>query len=272
MTQAMDATGVSAAAYAITNQVYSLGVVVMLAMQARDLAATARNLPHHLRHRRGAFSAQATGATLIPSALARSAAADGDGGAGGAQKAGGPEQETGGVAAARRTADRLIVWSTMIAASLAALQFLAMPRLTPMLTVLPEVQQAVVRPAAVSALVQLTNGPLFAGEGIMMGVGAFGFLAGLTSVGVAVMVVGLVASAKLGLGVSSVWFSLLACHVVLLAGQMWHFLRLGPLARTAEEAGAAGGDVPGPDCVDVPVVGEVCVTAKTEASLGSEGA
>ena len=33
------------------------------------------------------------------------------------------------------------------------------------------------RAAAVSALVQLTNGPLFAGEGIMMGVGAFGFLA-----------------------------------------------------------------------------------------------
>ena len=30
--------------------------------------------------------------------------------------------------------------------------------------------------------------------------------------------------------------------------------------------------VPGPDCVDVPVVGEVCVTAKTEAALGSEGA
>ena len=34
MTQAMDSTGVSAAAYAITNQYYSLGLVVMLAMQA----------------------------------------------------------------------------------------------------------------------------------------------------------------------------------------------------------------------------------------------
>ena len=32
MTQVMDTTGVSAAAYAITNQVYSLGVVVMLAL------------------------------------------------------------------------------------------------------------------------------------------------------------------------------------------------------------------------------------------------
>ena len=39
-------TGVSAAAYSITNQIYSLGVVVMLAMQG-------------------------TGATLVPAALAR---------------------------------------------------------------------------------------------------------------------------------------------------------------------------------------------------------
>ena len=31
--QAMDSTGVSAAAYAITNKYYSLGLVVMLAMQ-----------------------------------------------------------------------------------------------------------------------------------------------------------------------------------------------------------------------------------------------
>ena len=42
----MDSTGVSAAAYAITNQLYSLGLVVMLALQA-------------------------TGATLVPNALAK---------------------------------------------------------------------------------------------------------------------------------------------------------------------------------------------------------
>ena len=41
----MDSTGVSAAAYAITNQIYSLGLVVMLAIQA-------------------------TGATVVPAALA----------------------------------------------------------------------------------------------------------------------------------------------------------------------------------------------------------
>ena len=49
---------------------------------------------------------------------------------------------------------------------------------------------------------KLSNGPLFAGEGIIMGIGGFGYLAGLTSVGVGVMVVGLTLSAKLGLGVA----------------------------------------------------------------------
>ena len=185
MTQAMDATGVSAAAYSITNQVYSLGVVVMLAIQA-------------------------TGATLVPAALARARSGDGE--------------VADGAIAARKVADRLIGWATLIAASIAGLQVIFMPYLTPLFSTLPEVREAVAAPALASALVQLTNGPLFAGEGILMGVGAFGYLAALTSVGVAVMVAGLTLSAKLGLGVSSVWFSLLGFHVVQLIGTMYHHL------------------------------------------------
>ena len=115
-----------------------------------------------------------------------------------------------------------------------------------------------------------------------MGVGGFGFLAGLTSVGVAVMVAGLALSARLGLGVSSVWYSLLAFHVVQLTGVMVHHLRLGPLARRAERrakvrdavgageegvvrppmAGRGTPTVPGPagvECIQLPVIGEVCV-------------
>ena len=42
--------------------------------------------------------------------------------------------------------------------------------------------------AWLGAQVQLINGPLFAAEGIMMGVGAFGFLALLTSAGVGALV------------------------------------------------------------------------------------
>ena len=225
MTQAMDSTGVAAAVYSITNTLYSLGLVVMLAIQA-------------------------TGATLVPSALA----------------AGGEE----GVRKARSVADRLIGWSTCIAAVMALGQALTIPYLVPLFSTLPEVRSAVAKPAMVSALVQLTNGPLFAGEGILMGVGGFGFLAGLTSLGVAVMVGGLTISSRLGLGVSSVWYSLLAFHVVQLLGVMIHHLKLGPLAtkgRAGPGDGAAAA-VPKPvdvECIELPVVGEVCVTEDATA-------
>ena len=215
-TQAMDVTGVAAASYAITNQVYSLGVVIMLAFQA-------------------------AGATLVPSALA----------------AGEKEKAGGGEAAARTMADRLIGWATMVAAGLAVAQAASMPFLTPIFTPLVEVRKAIARPALVSALVQLTNGPVFAGEGIMMGLGAFGPLALLTSIGVSVMVAGLTLSAKLGLGVSSVWFSLLGFHIVQGVGAMLWYFFLSPLAQ-------GGGKVNEVDCEIVPgpapeSVGEVCV-------------
>jgi putative MATE family efflux protein len=225
MTQAMDSTGVAAAVYSITNTIYSLGLVVMLAIQA-------------------------TGATLVPSALA----------VGGEE---GTLQE--GTDRARRVADRLIGWSTCIAAVMAAAQALAIPFVVPLFSTLPEVRSAVAKPAMVSALVQLTNGPLFAGEGILMGVGGFGFLAGLTSLGVAVMVSGLTLSSRLGLGVSSVWYSLLAFHAVQLTGVLLHHLRIGPLARRVTADGTATLVEPsnpplGVECVELPVVGEVCVT------------
>ena len=276
--QLMDATGVSAAAYSITNQVrespyrelhyspaqstlsthkhpaqplprprctilcqvYSLGVVVMLAMQA-------------------------TGATLVPAALARGQAEQlqkaGDGSAEGeaSTEGEGSSVEGFGVAAARRVADRLIGWSTAISVCLAAAQAVAMPFLTPLFTPLPEVRAAIVAPARVAALVQLTNGPLFAGEGILMGVGGFGYLAGLTSVGVAAMVIGLSISARLNLGVASIWWSLFAFHIIQLSGTLWHHLRLSPLAAAT---GAASAEAV--ECAVVQMAGEaleVCVAA-----------
>lgn len=196
MTQAMDTTGLSAAVYTITNQVYVQGIVVMVAMQG-------------------------VAATLVPAALSR----------GTAISDGSSNSTEGGILAARRVADRIIGWSTLFSISIAALQALVVPYLAPVFSTLPEVRQAVVVPALASSLVQLINGPVFAGEGIMMGVGAFGALAAITSVGCGVMLAGLAISAKLGLGVSSVWFSFLAFHIIQVAGTMYHHLKLGPLAR-----------------------------------------
>jgi Na+-driven multidrug efflux pump len=168
----MDPTGVSAAAYAITNQMYSLGLVVMLAIQA-------------------------TGATLVPAALAahKQKAARGSASPESAAAADRPAAAAAGVALgvarARAVSDRLIGWSTLIAAGMALLQIATLPVVSPLFSTLPAVRAAVVAPAKMAALVQLSNGPLFACEGILMGVGGFGFLAGITCAGVAAMVIGL---------------------------------------------------------------------------------
>eukprot|EP00962_Isochrysis_galbana_P028607 scaffold9061_cov124-Isochrysis_galbana.AAC.2 len=96
-----------------------------------------------------------------------------------------------GVARARAVSDRLIGWSTLIAAGMALLQIWTLPVVAPLFSTLPAVRAAVFAPAKMAALVQLTNGPLFACEGILMGVGGFSFLAGITCAGVATMVLGL---------------------------------------------------------------------------------
>ena len=233
--QAMDTSGVAAAAYAITVQQYSLGLVVMLAIQA-------------------------TGATLVPSAL--SAASGGDANAESAAAA------DVRVLTARRIGDRLIAWSTLIAAFMAVLQVALLPVVTPLFSTLPEVRSAVRAPALVAAMVQFTNGPLFAGEGILMGVGGFGFLAGITSVGVAVMVAGLTLNGRVGGGLVGIWSSLLAFHIVQLTGVLFHHLRLGPLASSRPSESSSCIVLPAA-AGSVPAAGEVCVTEAQAADAKS---
>jgi hypothetical protein len=164
--QAMDSTGVMAAAYAITVQQYSLGLVIMLAIQA-------------------------TGATLVPSALSNNKASSSlsSSSSSSSSSSGSSTDESGenssstndnktgssssssssssgsnnryseeGIVAARRIGDRLIGWATLIAASMAVLQVAALPVVTPLFSTLPEVRSAVKAPALMAALVQFTNG------------------------------------------------------------------------------------------------------------------
>jgi Na+-driven multidrug efflux pump len=117
--QAMDTSGVSGAAYQIVMQIYSVGIVLQLAMQQ-------------------------TAATLVPATLCESS--DGD---------------------ARKVADRLFIWGSIVGGILGAAQYLALPLLVSIFSSDPNVQQAVKAPAAVSALIHIINGPVFAGEGTL---------------------------------------------------------------------------------------------------------
>ena len=155
-----------------------------------------------------AHTAQATGATIVPAAMSKD-----------------------GVDGGRAVADRLLVWSLFTSVALAAVQIALLSPLTSLFTTLPAVREAVRGPAIISAMVQSLNGPLFAGEGILMGVGGFGFLSGATAVGVAVMVAGIQLSTRLGGGISGIWLALAAFHVVQITAVVTHHLRIGPLAR-----------------------------------------
>jgi Na+-driven multidrug efflux pump len=128
-------TGVSAAAYGIVMQMYSIGIVVHVAMQG-------------------------TASALVPSTLARSGKDD-----------------------ARRVADRIFVWGSITGVLLGLTQFLALPFLVPLFSTLPEVQQAVRVPALLASVMHVINGPVFAGEGTMLGLACYKDLMLITMAG-----------------------------------------------------------------------------------------
>jgi putative MATE family efflux protein len=185
--QVMDSSGVSAAAYGIVMQIYSIGIVIHLAVQS-------------------------TAAALVPSARGL---------------AGGPGEI--GDAAAREVADRSFLWGTIIGIVLAVGQMALLPYLVPLFSTLPEVQQAVRTPALISALINLVNGPLFAGEGCLIGLERFKALATITGMGVLCMLACLMS--PLGMTLNGVLLSIAsfnACEAILL---VYHHIRIGPLRR-----------------------------------------
>ena len=177
--QSLDPSGgVAAAAYGIVMQMYSVGIVVHVAMQG-------------------------TAAALVPSTKAKS-----------------------GTQAARRVADRLFIWNTIVGLILGLVQFLSLPALVPLFSTLPEVQQAVRKPALLSSIMHVLNGPVFAGEGILLGLGSFRDLMLITAGGISIMVAGLSASK----GLDGIMGSFMVFTIVQAAALILHYLKLGPLA------------------------------------------
>jgi len=179
--QSMDPTGVMAAAYGIVMQIYSMGIVVHLAIQG-------------------------TAAALVPSAKA-----------------------TSGTSKARNVADRIFIWGSIIGILLGVTQLLLLPVLVPLFSTLPEVQEAVKAPALISSLLHVINGPVFAGEGTMLGLGSFKALATITTISVSIMVALLkspMAQTLNGVLLSIAAFSLFQSLAVVV-----YHVRIGPLRR-----------------------------------------
>ena len=149
---------------------------------------------------------QGTAAALVPSARA-----------------------AGGDDAARAVANRIFAWGSALGVALACVQAFALPLITPLFSPLPEVQAAVRGPAAISSFIHLVNGLVFAGEGTMLGLGAFRDLALITTLGVGVMASCL--ASPLGKTLNGVLVSLAAFNLVQGLAVTLHHVRISPLRR-----------------------------------------
>lgn len=149
---------------------------------------------------------QSTTAALVPAAMAKE-----------------------GPAGARKCADRLMVWSSLVGIVLGAVQYLSLPFVVPIFSTLPEVQEAAKLPALVASMTHLLDGPIFAAEGVMMGLGSYRDLAIITGVWVATMIGGILS--PLGKRLDGIMWSIFIATIVAQIGTLGHYLKIGPLAN-----------------------------------------
>lgn len=164
---------------------------------------------------------QNSAATLVPAALAKE----------------GPNE-------ARQTADRLLSWSSLTGLALGTLQFALLPILVPLFSNLPEVQQAVKGPALIASLIHVVNGPILAGEGVLIGLGSYRDLAVITMGWIGTMVACLKYTplGKQG-SLNGIMWSILLSSLVQQVGVIVHYLKVGPLAvRKMKKSTAANNE------------------------------
>ena len=184
--QAMDASGVKAAAYSISQQLWLLAGVALFALQS-------------------------SAAALVPAALGKG---DND------------DDNIDATNAARAVADRCLGWGLFAGTALGLLQIACLP-LVRCFSPLPEVRAAARTPAFLSALAQPVNGVAFVAEGVLLGLGAFRFLAAQTAVGAFAMMLFLSRAETLSQVIYAIyWFNGIQAVLAL-----FHHARLSPLAK-----------------------------------------
>ncbi len=134
VTQQIDQSGVAAAAHAMAIQTFQIGGIVLLALST----VAQIMVPTAMVERKD----EATGTTI------------------------------GGLRYAKATANRLMSWGFVLGCALGSLQILLLPAMFKA-TPLQEVRNAAKAPAVIASVLQIINGLVFIGEGIMIGTGSF---------------------------------------------------------------------------------------------------
>ena len=143
-------------------------------------------------------------------------------------------QATKGEEAAREMADKLFIWGSIVGVILGIVQMTALPFITPMFTTIPEVREAIKVPALISSIIQFANGPLFVGEGVLVGMGKFKALTSCTFIGTSVMIASILS--PMGKTLNGVWLSLAAFNLIQAAVMIFHHLKLGPFSKRGRQS------------------------------------
>lgn len=134
VTQGIDQSGVAAAAHAMAIQTFQIGGIVLLALST-------------------------VAQIMVPNAMVERI-----------DEA--TKKPIGGLKYAKATSNRLMSWGFILGCALGSLQILLLPAMFKA-TPLQEVRDAAKMPAVIASVLQIINGLVFIGEGIMIGTGSF---------------------------------------------------------------------------------------------------
>jgi Na+-driven multidrug efflux pump len=199
VTQSIDQSGVAAAAHAMAIQTFQIGGIVLLALST-------------------------VAQTVVPNSMVERYDED-------------AKAMVGGLEYAKATVNRLMSWGLILGVALGSLQILLLPvirRATP----LQEVRDAAKIPAIIASVLQIINGLVFIGEGVMIGTGSFLQLSLSTVVATAGCLWALNYFPP-RVGLTGVWIGFGVFNIVRLAGVWIHQTKSGPLTRQKLEEAKA---------------------------------
>lgn len=190
VTQSIDQTGVAAAAHAMAIQTFQVGGIVLLGLSTVSQTV----VPNDLVER---YDPQS-------------------------------KRQVGGKRFAKASVNRLMSWGLILGGILGAMQIAILPLLFQS-TPIPEVREAARAPAILASFLQLINGLVFIGEGVMVGTQSFLQL----SLSTVVATIGLLWALKTfppTFGLTGVWIGFGVFNVLRLAGVFVHQYINGPLS------------------------------------------
>jgi len=191
VTQSIDQTGVAAAAHAMAIQTFQIGGIVLLALST-------------------------VAQIMVPNAMVKRYDPE-------------TKQMIGGLDYAKSTVNRLMSWGFILGCILGSLQIALLPAIR-QATPLQEVRDAATMPAIIASLLQIINGLVFIGEGVMIGTGSFMQLS-LSTLAATIGCLWALHVFPPVVGLTGVWLGFGVFNFIRLAGVWIHQMKNGPLSR-----------------------------------------